>query len=106
MGFVGGLCLYLTKKQPIKGYAIGIVALGLCFLALAGAFLWPPFAQAVAPAYWFFFKLFWVLYIFIWVRGTFPRYRYDQLMNIGWKVMIPTALGAVFVNAVVGMLRG
>jgi NADH-quinone oxidoreductase subunit H len=42
----------------------------------------------------------------IWLRGTFPRYRYDQLMNIGWKVMIPTALGALFVNALVGMLRG
>jgi len=44
--------------------------------------------------------------VMIWLRGTFPRYRYDQLMNIGWKVMIPTALGALFVNALVGILRG
>ena len=41
----------------------------------------------------------------IWFRGTFPRYRYDQLMNIGWKVMIPTALGAIFINALLGMAR-
>jgi NADH-quinone oxidoreductase subunit H len=51
-------------------------------------------------------KLILVLYVMIWLRGTFPRYRYDQLMNIGWKVMIPTALGALFVNALVGILRG
>jgi NADH-quinone oxidoreductase subunit H len=43
--------------------------------------------------------------MFIWLRGTFPRYRYDQLMNIGWKIMIPTAIGSIFVNAVVGMAR-
>jgi NADH:ubiquinone oxidoreductase subunit H len=37
--------------------------------------------------------------------GTFPRYRYDQLMNIGWKVMIPIGMAAVLVNAVLGMTR-
>jgi NADH-quinone oxidoreductase subunit H len=41
----------------------------------------------------------------IWLRGTFPRYRYDQLMNIGWKVMIPLGLASLFLNALVGMLR-
>ncbi len=40
----------------------------------------------------------------IWLRGTFPRFRYDQLMNIGWKYMIPIGMGAILVNAVVGML--
>ncbi|HEY3442809.1 MAG TPA: NADH-quinone oxidoreductase subunit H [Paludibaculum sp.] len=51
-------------------------------------------------------KLFLVMYKSIWFRGKFPRYRYDQLMNTGWKVMIPAGMGAIFVNAVVGMLRG
>jgi NADH-quinone oxidoreductase subunit H len=41
----------------------------------------------------------------IWFRGTFPRYRYDQLMDIGWKVLIPLGLGAIALNAVVGMLK-
>ena len=46
-----------------------------------------------------------MIYLMIWFRGTFPRFRYDQLMNIGWKVMIPIGMGAILVNAVLGMLR-
>jgi NADH-quinone oxidoreductase subunit H len=42
------------------------------------------------------------LYAFIWYRGTFPRYRYDQLMNIGWRYMIPIALANLIVTAVAG----
>ena len=41
---------------------------------------------------WLIGKIFWLLYIFIWLRATLPRYRYDQLMHIGWKVFIPIAL--------------
>jgi len=41
------------------------------------------------------------LYAFIWYRGTFPRYRYDQLMNVGWRWMIPLALANLIVTAVV-----
>ena len=40
----------------------------------------------------------------IWFRGTFPRFRYDQLMNIGWKIAIPVGMAAVMINAVLGML--
>ena len=105
-GFIGALCLYLVKKQPIRGYAIAMVCLALAFFALAGLFLIPAVNAPSAPVFWFLLKLFLVLYVMIWLRGTFPRYRYDQLMNIGWKVMIPTALGALFVNALVGMLHG
>ncbi len=101
----GGLCLHLSRRQPIQGYAIGIAGLGLVFLGVAAAFLIPGFNAAAVPVFWWAFKLFLVLYVFIWIRGTFPRYRYDQLMNIGWKVMIPTGLAAIFVNALVGMAR-
>jgi NADH-quinone oxidoreductase subunit H len=104
-GGTGALCLYLSRRQPIAGYAIGISGVGLAFLAVAAAFMIPAFNQAASPVFWWAFKLFLVLYVFIWIRGTFPRYRYDQLMNIGWKVMIPTALVAIFVNALVGMAR-
>ena len=42
---------------------------------------------------WFFLKLLVFLFVFVWFRGTFPRFRYDQLMDLGWKLLIPLALG-------------
>jgi NADH-quinone oxidoreductase subunit H len=99
------MCVFLLRKQPIQGYAIGLGVVAVLFLLMAGLFAIPGFNAAAAPLFWFFLKLFIILYLFIWFRGTFPRYRYDQLMNIGWKIMIPTALGAIFVNALVGISR-
>ena len=53
---------------------------------------------------WFFGKMFVFLYIFIWIRATLPRYRYDQLMRLGWKVLIPIAIGNIVVTGVVKVL--
>jgi NADH-quinone oxidoreductase subunit H len=50
---------------------------------------------------WFVTKTFVLLYIFIWIRGTLPRYRYDQLMRLGWKVFIPLAIANVVVTGIV-----
>ena len=49
---------------------------------------------------WFLAKSFVFLYIFLWIRATLPRYRYDQLMSLGWKVLIPLAIANVLVTAV------
>jgi len=46
--------------------------------------------------FWFFIKLIFILFGFVWVRATLPRYRYDQLMSLGWKVMLPLSLGLLF----------
>lgn len=48
---------------------------------------------------WFILKVFALLFCFIWVRATFPRYRYDQLMRLGWKVFLPLSLASVIVVA-------
>ena len=48
---------------------------------------------------WFTIKIMFVLFLFIWVRGTFPRYRYDQLMRLGWKVFLPLSLFWVVITA-------
>ncbi|WP_297058184.1 NADH-quinone oxidoreductase subunit NuoH [Thermosulfurimonas sp.] len=51
-----------------------------------------PFEVPGLPFFWFLIKLYALLFFYIWVRATLPRYRYDQLMGLGWKVLIPLAL--------------
>ena len=53
---------------------------------------------------WFLAKTFVFLYVFLWVRATLPRYRYDQLMRLGWKVLIPLAIANVVVSGIVKVL--
>ncbi len=50
---------------------------------------------------WFLAKTFAVLFVFMWIRATLPRFRYDQLMTLGWKRMIPAALVWLVLSAVV-----
>ena len=53
---------------------------------------------------WFLMKTFVFLYVFIWIRATLPRYRYDQLMRLGWKVLIPLAIANLIVSGFVRVL--
>jgi len=53
--------------------------------------------------FWLFAKVFFLVSVFIWVRGTFPRYRYDQIMRLGWKVFIPLTL--VYLVLVAGVMQ-
>jgi NADH-quinone oxidoreductase subunit H len=60
-----------------------------------------PFLPGVV---WFLIKMALFIYFFIWVRATFPRYRYDQFMKIGWKIMLPLVLANILVTGIVMML--
>ncbi len=51
-----------------------------------------PVVNAVMPIFWFVFKVFLFLFLYIWVRSTLPRFRYDQLMSFGWKFLLPLAM--------------
>jgi NADH-quinone oxidoreductase subunit H len=51
------------------------------------------------PVVWFAIKLFVLLYVFIWIRATVPRFRYDRLMSFGWKVLIPVGLLWILITA-------
>jgi NADH-quinone oxidoreductase subunit H len=53
---------------------------------------------------WFVLKTFVFLYVFIWIRATLPRYRYDQLMRLGWKILIPVAMANLVVTATIKVL--
>ena len=55
--------------------------------------------------FWFFVKLVAFLFLFVWIRGTVPRVRYDQLMDLGWKVLIPLSLGWLLVLATFHVAR-
>jgi NADH-quinone oxidoreductase subunit H len=80
------------------GVAVLLVLIGLLFVI-------PAVNHAVMGLFWFLFKVSLIIYLMIWFRGTFPRFRYDQLMDIGWKYMIPIGMAAVLINAVLGMTR-
>ena len=62
------------------------------------------FLDIIPSWMWFLLKSFVFLYIFIWVRATLPRYRYDQLMRLGWKVLIPLAIVNLVVTAIVKVM--
>ncbi|MBW4028663.1 MAG: NADH-quinone oxidoreductase subunit NuoH [Acidobacteria bacterium] len=54
-----------------------------------------PVVQALLPVFWFVLKVFFFLFLYIWVRGTLPRFRYDQLMGFGWKFLLPVAIANI-----------
>lgn len=57
------------------------------------------------PVVWFLTKLYLVIFLFIWIRATLPRFRYDQLMRFGWKVLLPLALANIVITAAFVALR-
>lgn len=59
----------------------------------------PPIVAAFVPVFWFAAKIFVFIVLYIWIRGTLPRYRYDQLMDLGWKVMLPLAIANIVVTS-------
>ena len=83
-------------------YASMILMSSMTVILFLGGWL-PPFdiypLNAIPGIFWFTAKIIFILFLFIWVRGTFPRYRYDQLMRLGWKVFLPLSLLWVVITA-------
>jgi NADH-quinone oxidoreductase subunit H len=87
---------------------LGLLALFLLLIAVAGRsgehrYL-ASFRESIDYVYWFVLKVAVFMYLFIWYRATWPRYRFDQLMRVGWKVLLPISLGVLMLTAIVGVL--
>jgi len=90
-------------------YANMILMSAMTSILFLGGWLSPipfaPFTWVPGPI-WFFAKICLVLFMFVWVRATFPRFRYDQLMRLGWKVFLPMSLGWLILTAGVLLAMG
>jgi NADH-quinone oxidoreductase subunit H len=100
----GVYCVVLARRLKNRPRSLFLVFVGLCLALLGLPFLLPVVSAVISPLFWFFFKVTFLVYSMIWFRATWPRFRYDQLMNIGWRRLIPLGMAAVLVNAIVGML--
>ena len=96
------LWLGLKSAVALERYFFVVMAAGFVMLAILVAY--PPVLHAIQGVFWFAAKVLAFLYAFIWYRATFPRYRYDQLMDVGWRWMIPLALANLVVTAVLRYL--
>jgi NADH-quinone oxidoreductase subunit H len=84
---------------------VGCVATLLFFGGWHGPLFGPAVVRALLPVFWFMAKVFAFLFLYIWVRGTLPRFRYDQLMAFGWKFLLPLAIANVVVTALIVALK-
>jgi NADH-quinone oxidoreductase subunit H len=88
---------FRLQTMGLAGFAavLGLVGLILFF---------PAVRDRIEDIYWFVAKVALFMYMYIWYRATFPRYRFDQLMKVGWKVLLPTGIGVLIATAVIGIL--
>jgi NADH-quinone oxidoreductase subunit H len=96
---LSGLVCFSHAIRPARPFdRITLPVFGVLFLGIAVLFLIPAGQQILMPLFWFGAKTGVILFVFIWVRATLPRFRYDQLMRFAWTFMFPVALINLFVT--------
>ena len=94
----------MPKHAYFRIQTIGLAGFG-AVLGLIGLVLFaPPVRDRIQDIFWFVAKVAVFMYLYIWYRATFPRYRFDQLMKVGWKVLLPIAIGVLILTAIVGVI--
>jgi NADH-quinone oxidoreductase subunit H len=104
---LAAMAFYNTMRMPKHPYfriqTLGLGGFGAVLGLIGLALFIPPVRDRVQDIYWFAIKVAGFMYLYIWYRGTFPRYRFDQLMKVGWKVLLPTGLGVLILTAIAGV---
>jgi NADH-quinone oxidoreductase subunit H len=107
--FLAGMCFYSTARMPKHPYfriqTIGLGGFGAVLGLIALILFVPGVRMRVQDIFWFAAKVSGFMYLYIWYRGTFPRYRFDQLMKMGWKVLLPMGLGVLILTAGVALVQ-
>ena len=80
-------------------FTVACLATVLFLGGWTGPVFGPPILQGLLPVFWFALRVAAFIFVYIWVRGTLPRFRYDQLMAFGWKVLLPLAIANIVVTA-------
>jgi NADH-quinone oxidoreductase subunit H len=99
---LGGLALIVGGLKSVQGIAkavfpvLGLVCIGAGYLCTLHGVM-----PVIQGPFWFTLKVFFLLFFYVWLRGTLPRFRYDQLMSFGWKFLLPLALLNLMVTSLV-----
>jgi len=102
IAFVG--VIRMPKHPYFRIQTAGLAAFG-AGLGVIGLLLFlPPVRDRTQDIFWFIAKVAVFMYLYIWYRATFPRYRFDQLMKVGWKVLLPIAIGVLILTAILGVV--
>jgi NADH-quinone oxidoreductase subunit H len=93
------LCFYhgMNPARPLDRITLPIV--GVVSLGIAGIYLIPIAQPILLPLFWFGAKVGVILFVFIWIRATLPRFRYDQLMRFAWLFLFPVAMLNLFLTS-------
>jgi NADH-quinone oxidoreductase subunit H len=89
---IAAIAIFHGLQPARKWDNITFPIVGVVALILAGLFFVPVLITILIPIFWFLSKAGFLLFVFIWVRGTLPRFRYDQLMRFAWTFLFPVAL--------------
>ncbi len=104
--FFGLIAIYHGMNPRRKRDRWSLQAFGLLCVAAGGLLLVPLVQTVLLPLFWFLAKTGLLLFTFIWVRGTLPRFRYDQLMRFAWSFMFPVAVANLLVTGLLVALVG
>jgi NADH-quinone oxidoreductase subunit H len=102
---IGGVALLQDTVRKLRGlHRVVLSVVCVAIVAIGYGCLQAWVIPVIEGPFWFLFKVFLILFFYVWARGTLPRFRYDQLMNFGWKLLLPVAIANLVVTAFIVMV--